>query len=146
MKKYEKIFNEFIEERRSWEGALSLNPLYLTICYKLISGAHEAGTIKDKFDLMLLYDNLAINNEFLNVDNLEEYDPQTLCKIWGVTSQKYKTIKTNILKNNCIYLLNYYRLEHTEKRTLTKLIYCLKKYNINELLFDNKLNFIGFNK
>lgn len=144
MKKYEKIFNEFINFRKGWEGVFSPHPLYLTICYNLIAGAHEGGTIKDINDLMIIYDNLVINNEILDKENFYDYDFETLAKIWRITPQKYKTMKTNIFKNDCIYLLNFYRLIHTEKGTKSELTYCTKKIDTKNLLFDNELKFIGF--
>lgn len=53
---------------------------------------------------MSLYNNLVINNEIINLDNVNEYEKETIEKICNL---KYETILKR-LNNNKILLLNYY--------------------------------------
>lgn len=123
-KKQKQLFEEFINERKGWEGCLKLDRTYLNITYYLINNIKD---LKNIDDLSVVYDNLVINNELLTLDNVEEYERAFLENRLNL---KYNTIIKR-LENNKICLLNYY--------TQNTLCECRIWLDLNFNALDNEL-------
>jgi len=61
-------------------------------------------SIGDYWDFRVIYDNLQFNNEFINEDTIDDYDPETIEKL---TRKSFAKIKKDV-QSGYFYLLNYY--------------------------------------
>lgn len=78
--------------------------IYLNILYYLTRNYFVVNSVRNLQveDLELLYDNLYINNELIDIDNVEEYDLNKL----GISAKKQQALK----EGKKVLLLNYYKL------------------------------------
>lgn len=124
-KQVKRIMKEFCESRKDCRNYLQLDKTYLNICYYLIN-SYKVKCV-DAWDFGCLYDNLIINNEIIDLQNVNEYDANTLEKLAHL---KYETIKER-LNNNKILLLNYYNKND--------LIYCKMWFDLNVNFLDSEI-------
>ena len=101
-KKIKGIIEEFINDRKDWEGEGKINNFYLSICLLLID--YRFVTVNDCDDLSILYDNLVINNEIITEDNYKEYSEEFLVERLG---RPMSYIEKDLKDHS--YLLNYYK-------------------------------------
>lgn len=119
-RKQQAIFNQLINERGENLDKQILNIAAFLVAFRLTE-------CNDIDDLYIIYDNLWINNEILDTDTINDYDPETIKEITG---HNYKTIKNNILNNNKIYLLNYYNIKNGRETLKNCFIKLDANYNI----------------
>lgn len=81
--------------------------IYLNILYYLAHNYIVVKSVKNLQieDLELLYDNLYINNELIDIDNYNEYDLNKL----GISAKNQQAIKSG---KKCL-LLNYYKINES---------------------------------
>lgn len=106
MKQTNKKLIELIHQLRNEHNRT--DQTLLNITYFLIKNYKACDSLKnlDVSDLMIVYDNLEYNNELLNIDNIDEYDTETLYNI-GLSNRQIKQIATG----QKILLLNYYTIK-----------------------------------
>lgn len=78
--------------------------IYLNILYYLVKNYYVVKSVKSLQveDLELLYDNLYINNELIDIDNVEEYDLNKL----GINTKNQQALR----EGKKVLLLNFYKL------------------------------------
>lgn len=104
MKSTTEILNEFIELRKDWAGVHAIDDDYLSIVKMLIDKGF-AGPVENKYDLMIIYDNLVINSKIIDADNFNDYDRAYL---ENRIHKNYRTLEKEILENGVRYLLDFY--------------------------------------
>lgn len=119
-RKQQAIFNQLQQERGENLDKQILNIAAFLVAFRLTE-------CNDIYDLYIIYDNLWINNEILDSDTIDDYDPETIKKR---TFLKYETIKKNIINNNKIYLLNYYSIKNGRDHLVNCFIELNSNYNI----------------
>lgn len=119
-RKQQAIFNQLINERGENLDKQTLNIAAFLVAFRLTE-------CNDIDDLYIIYDNLWINNEILDTNTIDNYNPETIKEITG---HNYKTIKNNILNNNKIYLLNYYSIKNGRDHLVNCFIKLDANYNI----------------
>ena len=126
MKTNKRLYNllkEFNETRTAQGRPCDLT--LLNICYFLGNFNHTE--LNNEWDACIIYDNLDINNEILDIDTIGDYEPTDIERITG---HRYATIKRNI-EAGYIYLLNYYSI----KNGRTTLKNCFIKLDSNWNIF-----------
>ena len=130
MREQDKIFIDFINERKEWTGALGLNKRDLSICYYLLR-THKASKCNDLYDLMTIYDNLVINSEILDDYTIGDFDDNTIQEL---TNLKADTARQKVA-NGVIWLFDFYdaRGHHETKLKLNVNYNDIEEHASNEL-------------
>ena len=120
--KTKKLCEQLIDFRKDWVGCFAPNQVDMNITYNLLKSGC-CGACEDMSDVMVVYDNLVVNNELITLDNVEEYEEETLIKHMRKhgCNYTYETI-LRYLNKGYVFLMNYYT-------TKGKLKECWLKYD-----------------
>lgn len=106
--KFKKSLEKLIAYRAGWKNVFKPDPFYLNLSYHLMITYH-AGAVESMEDAMGVYDNILINSDILTLENLENWEPDQLVRIFrdgGFYNWNFKTIKSHLQRGD-VFFWNY---------------------------------------